>query len=838
MDGSTCCCDIGSANANSFRNNTLGLKRAPLQESNPGFTLGGPLFRKRSNTFYFFAYELDVLLDHALIDTLLPVAPSNLFPLPPPTHPDNRRLEDVSESSLSTEVAPFVAVISTPQRAHKLTLRFDHQFTSSHNSSFVLHLGRVKYLRQFGGGNRLADALQAQARNSQAISYSDNLVISTAVVNQLRLQFSQLRPSVKSAGAGPVVLITIRDSLESGDTARRTGTIVAGSSTAGASNRREERWQAQDTVTALSGPHTFKAGLDYQTIVSTYADSTDATGTFSFASAGDFLAGIPSRFRQNFLTDSTQRNRYSSFFVQDEWQVREGLLITFGLRYERETILEDKNNFGPRFSVAYDPWRRGNTVLRFGAGFFYNRALLRTIDDFTLGNQQLFFDTNSLRDTSGRSLSTEARRLFIASNLNFPNALTLDSDLVREFAVRNSEFSRRLDPHLRMPESYQTNVGLEHDVGKGFVVEANLTMNRGIHLWREFNANAPLLPPGFANFSAYLASQDFANFRIGQTGIRPLYNASSAGELIRFVLLPVDPSNPNAVVRINEFGLPLSIINLNSISSTTAIEVALAALNNLRPDPGRGEVEQLVSAGNSFYKAATIELRQRLVKLGGFSASFRIAYTLSRLTDDGVVNTSDAIVPGAFQLERARSLLDRRHRLVFAGTFDLPKLQLRLAPVLRLASGAPFNISLGGSDRNLDDVGNDRPNFTGDFSLLHWRKPNTRLPVELLNAFSLPTIGEVGSLRRNAGIGPGLFIFDLNVTREFRIGERLKIRPGVEFHNVLNKTVFSFGSEFINFNALSPTATAEQRQSFADSFLVPTRTLRQRQVRLGLRVEF
>ena len=68
--------------------------------------------------------------------------------------------------------------------------------------------------------------------------------------------------------------------------------------------------------------------------------------------------------------------------------------------------------------------------------------------------------------------------------------------------------------------------------------------------------------------------------------------------------------------------------------------------------------------------------------------------------------------------------------------------------------------------------------------------------------------------------------------------EHMRLRPVVEFDNVLNKTVFSFGSEIINSNAFAPTATPAQRQAFLDSFLVTTRTLRPRQVRLGIRFDF
>ena len=52
---------------------------------------------------------------------------------------------------------------------------------------------------------------------------------------------------------------------------------------------------------------------------------------------------------------------------------------------------------------------------------------------------------------------------------------------------------------------------------------------------------------------------------------------------------------------------------------------------------------------------------------------------------------------------------------------------------------------------------------------------------------------------------------------------------------MLNATVFSFGSEFIDFSAFSSAAT---KQAFLDSFLVPTRTMRPREIRLGVRLDF
>jgi hypothetical protein len=840
-----------SLDANTWKNNTLGLKRLPLQEHDPGFTLSGPIdipriYRGHDRTFFFTAYEYDTLLDSTLIDALVPVDQNPLFPLPSPTNIAQKRDEDPSVLALKAinGIAPFVLPVSTPQRNHILTARVDHKFTDLHNGSFLFQLGRLNNLRQFGGGDRLAETLVGKTRNTDAISYSDIYVLSAKAVAQTRFQFSRLTPAVEAAGGTrrPVVIIDINDSA-----GINSGTLIAGTSTTGATDRNEKRFQFQEIFAYEKGSHSLKFGGDLQRIKSTFIDLSDATGTWNFDSAGDFLANTPSRFRQNFLTTSTQRNTYAGIFAQDEWRLKRNFMLSYGLRFEDESIISDLNNLGPRLACAYDPFKAGKTVIRGGAGIFYNRALLRTIDDFTTGAQQLFFDTDTLTDPlTGKVMTDPQRRAFIAANLKFPQTLTADSSLVKQFAVGNTGtpttggLLRRLDPTLRIPESYQANVGVERQIRKSFVVEVNYTWNRGLHLWREFNINVPVLPKGYKNFTEYLASHDFANFLARPGGVRPLLNTSTAGDLIRFVLIPPDPANPNSVIRITEFGVPISLVNLNAFTSTTSVTSALAALNPLRPDPSKAEVEELIPVGNSFYHGLTFEMRNRFRQSkNGLAFSFRAVYTLSFLKDDGIVNTSDAVIAGDFHSELARSLQDRRHRFAFSGTLDTPKLlgKLRISPILRIASGAPFNIGLG-ADRNLDDISNDRPGFTGDTSVLKWRNPGEPLNASILNRFALPTVGQTGNIPRNAALGPGQFLLDLNVTREFKVSERLRLRPVVEFDNILNKTVFSFGSEFIDFNAFGPTSSAATRQAFIDSFLVPTRTLRPREIRLGIRLDF
>lgn len=843
-----------SLNANSWAANARNLKRLPLQQHDFGLTLSGPLrwphkyfgatANERDRTLFFFAYERDRTLDSALIDTLVPVAVNPAFPLPSPTALASRRREISSgETNDAAELAPYIERVGTPAQNVTATWRVDRTYNAAHNGNFHYQGGVLNNLRGFNGGSHLAESVQNRARRSDALAYADTYVFSPRAVAQTRLQFSRLAPRTTGSGSShPIALITLRDSLVAGEIVDRSGTLVAGNSTLGATDRRESRIQLQETLSLLAGAHTLKLGGEGQRVRSMYVDLTDATGTYSFDSAADFLRDAPSRYRQTFGNDSAQKNLYASLFIQDEWRAQANLTVSYGVRYENETIVRDRNNWGPRFGVAYDPFCRGVTVFRFGFGAFYNRALLRTIDDFALGARQSLFDTNTLRDAATeRPLAPAARRQFIAANLRFPQTLAADSPLVNGFAVRAVDFTRRLDPALRLPESYQLNIGFERQLRGRVILEVNYTRNRGAHLWREFNANAPALPRGYDDFTAYLLSRDFANFRDPRSRLRPLYDAARAGELVRFALDPIDATKPEAVARVVDDGVPMSVVNLRSVNSTTAIEIASAALRALRPDPARGEVEQLAALGNSYYQALTIEMRGRM---GGgarrFALTMRAAYTLSRLVDDGAVNTSDALRVGDFRGERAASLLDRRHRFALSGTIETPSWlgRLRLSPVLRAASGAPFNISIGGADRNLDDVGNDRPNYDGDARRLRAHLPGKPYDADLIEHFALPSIGATGNLPRNAGRGPGFFMFDLSVGREFRAGEHRRLRPYAEFDNALNHTVFNFGAEYINFTAISRSADVNEGLAIRESFLTPRRSLRPRTVRFGLRLDF
>lgn len=871
-------------NSNTWYNNSRNIARLPLTEYDPGFNLSGPVilpyvYNGRNRTFFSLSYEYLNVRDSTLIDAYVPQIGNPLFPLPEstggePTCDNSNPTACTATPPTAAFVVPYTRSYSTPNVANIAVARIDHKLTKNNDFTVGWQFGRRENRRTNGSSvTQLEEAFRAKNINTDAINFTDNHVFGSNAVNQFRMQWSRYQPSFQTDDPSvPVVLVSYRDPIRNS-----VRTLVAGNSTTSTSlnfadSRKETRWQFLDAFTYVAGRHTWKFGFDVQDVRSETLGLGDQTGTFNFSSVLNFNNNNVTRFRQNFGTRSDVTNTYYGFFVNDEFKPASNVTMSLGLRYERETAVDDNDNFGPRFGVAWDPFKKGRGVVRFGAGIFYNRVLLRTVADSiqNSGGDLISFDSNTI----GTSTNDVRRREILAAiSANFPNSYGNIGDLRNLVAdtcatvvspfpcnestgfitnvTSNGNPLRSVEDDLKIPESYQFNVGFEREIGKDFVFEANYTWNRTVHLWRDFNPNAPslalaneLLGANYSDWTEYLINNPFQlspsrqyTFYLGDpsqpgNGLTTTQGGTTSCGV----------STPNCWVNLNTSNssttTPLvSVAGQNNNATGAPIGIALAAIAQFRPDNGAEETSRIGSLGKAFYQGLILELRRRYRKLGyGFGLSSRVAYTLSSTKDDGLNNTANAEVNGDFAREWARNLQDRRHRLAISGTFDTPSWlgKVRFSPLFRYGSSAPFNLGIGGSDRNLDDLGTDRVNFTGDLDDIVWREPGSPFPATLASQFSLQPIGaRSGNLPRNAGRGPSFYTFDLNLTREWRFTERVRFRPMIEFDNILNAAVFSYGAEFIDFSALTASDQEEQ-----DAFLVPTRTYRQRQIRVGFRLDF
>lgn len=871
-----------SLNANSWYNNSRGISRPPLQEINPGFTLSGPValpfYDGHRKTFFAVAYEYDHFADTTLIDAYIPVVQNSRYPLPAPT--GSTQFCDATGSApppCATGVGPVSAynkVYDTPNVSHTFTARVDTNLFKNNTLTVGLQLGRRNNKRTTGASvTKLENAFQSKLINTEAYNVTDNHVFGAHTVNQFRAQWSRYKPSYEAPDPlDPVVIVSYRDPV-----ANAVRSLVMGNSTVSTNanfsdKRTEDRWQFQDTVDHLQGRHSFKFGFDVNDVVSKTFGLEDATGTFNFGSVFAFSANTINRYRQIFGTGQDVTNRYYGIFFNDQMRMGSNVTFSYGLRYERETAVSDHNNFGPRVAVAWDPFSSGKGVIRFGAGIFYNRVLLRTVGDSiqNTGGDLVSFDTSTIG-----TAATDLRRVAILAAIQngFPSSFSSASDLralvtsacativstipcnsTTGFSLNGVSSAgnplRTVERDLRIPESYQFNWGIEREIAKGWVAEANYTVNKTVHLWRDRNSNAPVLPTGFSDWTAWLVANPFNlsptrryTFYLGATGDGSGIATAQNGTT------QCGTTTANCFVNLNSINTSttapaVAVTGQNNNATGAPIGIALAAIARFRPDQTVEETSLIGSSGKAFYQGLILELRSSYRRLGnGFGTNFRIAYTLSKTMDDGLNNTANAEVNGDFSREWARSLQDRRHRIAISGTIDMPRMlgKLKFSPLFRYGSSAPFGLGAGGSDRNLDDLGTDRLNFSGNLADIKFRNPGSPIPDALINQFSLQPIGaKSGNLPRNAGTGPSFYALDLNVTREWRLKERYRLRPVIEFNNILNAAVFSYGAEFIDFTALRTDGTAPTATQLAarQNFLVPTRTYTQRQIRLGIRFDF
>src|SRR5205085_2274080 len=155
-------------------------------------------------------------------------------------------------------------------------------------------------------------------------------------------------------------------------------------------------------------------------------------------------------------------------------------------------------------------------------------------------------------------------------------------------------------------------------------------------------------------------------------------------EVVRFDLGANTSTTSGAIQDHN--GVRLLTLGLNTPGSAN-VTAALNAIRSLRPDPTLTHVEMLESTGNSFYHGGIFSVRYA----AGRRMTFRGVYTLSKLVDEGTTNTASPQDLFDRRAERALSLQDQRHRFTFSGTFQIPRIELDLAPIVSFGSSRLFN---------------------------------------------------------------------------------------------------------------------------------------------------
>lgn len=540
------------------------------------------------------------------------------------------------------------------------------------------------------------------------------------------------------------------------------------------------------TIYLVRGDWTLRTGGDFRTYLRNHYQPGPASGEFNFGRAltGDpqspsgsgfglatFLLGSVESGRISVGNARAENIRYCALFLQADWKPNRRLAVNLGMRWDgigrpterynrysnfdpfaanpstgapgilkfagldfgRSVTWADRNNFGPRFGVAYDLTGRGKTLLRGGyAIFYYHGAALELPGDTG------FTAMSSYQPADGPMpvFQFHAGPAFVLSPpgagapLNFVAGTT----------------ASMVEPWSRNPYVQQWNFGVQQSFGAKWIAEAAYAGNHGV---KQFGHGYDL------------------------NEINPSFLALG-------LALDERVSNPH-------FG---------AIPSTSPIGgPTISRAQSLRPNPAMQSIQvSNPRLGNSIYHSLQLRLERKFAS--GFSmlnsiTAGKLIGDVGRnivdfVTDGG--SPQNSVACGQFaasnrRLCRAIEPQDVSRAFVTSFLYNPGFAKgWELAGIVTGRSGLPLVI------RGAQNRAADRPNILKSARLPASERSSNRWFDTA--AFAAPPLFSFGTTPRTLPDtrGPGLFSVDLSVSRRFRLGEAGDLRFRVDAFNLLNRT--------------------------------------------------
>jgi hypothetical protein len=815
-------------------NPPLGFERQRRYDYNRyGFNLSGPLYFPRfgeggpdyypwsgKNKLFFFvslenlhygfnsgASQLEAPTAFGLtqIENTPGVSPTNLgvfrqfVPVAPLANGDSFPLGTSNvELGLISVPAPFTEA----NRNIVVNFDFDQSSTTTHHTRFIWNR-----LRQTDNLATLPAFFTEQPTDDRLFSYTMNHTFSPHVTNELRLSyrrhvFKVTTPDLTFPGLDQFPNIDLDDIFGGGS---------IGPDPNAPQQTIENNYQVVDNVSWLRGNHSFKFGGDFRKLISPQTFVQRQRGDYEYTSVADFLFDFSPVFGERNVGANTYYGDQKLLFTyaQDDWRLRPNLTLNLGVNYVYEQMpfgarqqslnqaasvpgliefnspKSQTKNFAPRVGLAYSPnYNSGLLGKVFGSGGKSSiRAGFTMAYDVIFDNIFILSSPPQFQQTKDFNPVPAVPGFLEAGGISPAFTPVTGVDPVTLRGATSTWI-----PDQQLPYSLSWSLSYEREIHKDYAVEFRYLGTRGIHLLTQ-----------------------------NQINVQPLVNDGPGGFLPTFLSAPSQST-------IDALGTSLADINDRS-----RILPAFAAAGFT------SNITAFLPNGNSTYHGGSAQLTRRLTNGLQFSA----AYTYSHLIDDTTAEVfSTVLTPRRVQdfqnlrTEKADSALDRRHRFVLSGLYDLPFFRKSdnslirhslggwsMAGVLSFESGEKATV-LSGIDSNLNgDRAPDRTiinpsGVTGTASTV----------VPLLSTCTSfdPTSGTcdqsdaqrtVAYLATNpnaqyiqAGNGalansgrntlqlPGINNLDISFFKNFHFTESKKIQFRADFFNVFNKAQYTPGS--------------------------------------------
>ncbi|HVG34838.1 MAG TPA: TonB-dependent receptor [Pyrinomonadaceae bacterium] len=572
-----------------------------------------------------------------------------------------------------------------------------------------------------------------------------------------------------------------------------------------------------------------------------------------FISPQDFAAaGAPSGVFQSIVRagrDAALSLRYHQldFFVQDEWRIRPNFSLSYGLRYEYNTVpydtqdrIEstfgaaltpnaavgglstfingrtdiydpDRNNFAPRVGFAWSPdWfgRDKTTVIRAGYGLFYDQILGAVVSQ-----SRNVFPTFSTINFGGGCCNLLGTGLDEGFNIFNP---------LETFYFNGTQFVPIIQPGTVNTLNPQLP----------FNTFTTTTFNNFPQFFgTPFGATLPtrqLEMPMAHHYSATFEQQLSSSMVFSAA-----YVGTLGRNLLRFTTPNLGPNYLIVPLSYNAFAGSFGGGTFSGFTIDPGSLTPAATFVNGRPIANNiGPISQFETTAESRYDALQLQLR------GRFSTrmQYQVAYTFSHSKDD-VSDVFDLAGAPAlpqnsrtFAGEYADSNFDARHRFSYNFIIDFPTFSNRggafraffgdyqLASTGQFQTGQPFTVN-SIYDINLDGNLTDRLNSTSGIVETGDRAQPLQFNGTPSQGFGLlANVGRDGAVPRNTFRSGNILDLNLAVTKKFVFSESKNFMIRMDVFNFIDRANYGIPVRFLEapgFGRATDTVTPGRRIQFA-----------------------
>ena len=829
-------------NANNFFQNQAGIPLPKYNQNDFDANIGGPIIKNRT---FFFASYLGFRRVFGVSNSGTVFTDAERAFILANGVPAAKAIVGITPLA-SIGATNFSAPVDSLHRDQGL-FKIDHRFSDNNNFSVSYFTERNNEVNPFGTfGATVPGFGELDSHTSHNVALHDTHTFGPNLVNEALAAYHRRdQPSIvpinhmSPASLGFTGIIP-DDPAAAGPPFIFLNSIGIGDSFEGPQARRDNTWQYADTVSWIKGRHTLKFGVDYRAFEQNQFFDLGNNGILTFSGAATqqglvkLLPGLArctgdnipmgcdpnydaiNDFANGYLSGSYQqvnsgkqglRDRFFSFFAQDDFKIARNLTMNIGLRYDygspltelrnqvntfvpgqqstvfptapvgllfpgdtgitRATYQADKNNFAPRLGFAWDPTGSGKLSIRTGFGVFYNVPESEVSLQF-LGaapfNADIFF--NGATDMT-HPFQTAIPTPFAQNPFPFVPAKPGDKF---DFTTVAPLSITRMNPNFATPYAYQYDFQVQYQFARDWLADAAYVGSQGRKLENRRDINYAVLMPGANNQNEF------------QRGV---YNIGN----------PQDAAFGGAVF---------------------------------------GPITDQLSDATSSYNSLQLSLEKRFSK----GLQLTNSYTWSHCIDDGSglrVNSN----PYSATYDRGNCDTDVRHRYVGSVLYDLPFFRgqrgllghllggFNVASVVTLQTGLPFDI-IDSGDRSLTGAGDDRPDYLGgkvqfaDPRANAFGAPNSYFNgsgggtatgagnPNFVRVGSGPALdqgaGRYGNLGRNVFHGPGILNTDLSISKRTNLTERQSLTFRAEAFNFFNHTQFFNPGNNVGLNDIaSPT---------------------------------